>query len=87
MDQQTTDRTDNQPTPKQNDTRLEIVEIDRMVAEAEERGYLRGRNEAANSLLNSPKLLENTSLHESEKQSGDSFAARFLSQIPRGVWD
>lgn len=69
--------------------RLEMVDIDRLVAEAEQRGYLRGRNEQAQAMIDSPAMLENTSLRNEEPSegAGSSFASRFLSRLPKGVWD
>lgn len=88
MNENTNTEIRNEPEADNNE-RLEIVDVDRLVAEAEQRGYLRRCNEEAAARLNGPAMLENTSLRNREKPADepDSFAARFLSRIQRGVWD
>lgn len=89
MNENTDTEIRNEPETNNTEQRLEIVDVDRLVAEAEQRGYLRRCNEEAAARLNSPAMLENTSLrnHEKPADESDSFAARFLSRIQRGVWD
>lgn len=52
-------------------------EHERLIAEAEQRGYLRGRNEAITSRLDSPQLLE-----EPEEPEGVSI----LGNLRPSVW-
>lgn len=66
-------------------------EVDRLVAEAERRGYLRARNELAQAEINRTQLLGNPLLDsQSSRNAPDaesSFVSGFLTRIPRGAWD
>lgn len=65
-------------------------EVARLVAEAEQRGYLRGLNENAREMMGRPALLENPRVRttpEKEREACQTFASRFLTRLPRGVWD
>lgn len=65
-------------------------EVARLVAEAEQRGYLRGLNENAREMMGRPALLENPRVRtapEKDRDTCQTFASRFLSRLPRGVWD
>lgn len=58
-------------------------ELDRLVSEAEERGYLRGRNEAVETLMNRPGHRKPA---ETEDDDGDD-AVMILREMRRSVWD
>lgn len=58
-------------------------DIDRMVNEAEERGYLRGRNEAVEALMNRPARQKPT---EPDDDDGDD-PVMILREMRRSVWD
>lgn len=65
-------------------------EVARLVAEAEQRGYLRGLNENAREMMRRPALLENPRVRtapEKDRDTCQTFASRFLTRLPRGVWD
>lgn len=65
-------------------------EVARLVAEAEQRGYLRGLNENAREMMGRPALLENPRVRtapEKDREACRTFASRFLTRLPRGVWD
>lgn len=65
-------------------------EVARLVAEAEQRGYLRGLNENAREMMGRPALLENPRVRtapEKDRDACQTFASRFLTRLPRGVWD
>lgn len=70
---------------------LTADDIGRMLAEAEQRGYLRGRNERAEAMINRPLLFENPRRSESEPEaartSGEGLTEGFLSGLRAGVWD
>ncbi len=58
-------------------------ELDCLVSEAEERGYLRGRNEAVETLMNRPGHRKPA---ESEDDDGED-AVMILREMRRSVWD
>lgn len=58
-------------------------DIDRMVNEAEERGYLRGRNEAVEALMNRPARQKPT---DPDDDDGDD-PVMILREMRRSVWD
>lgn len=65
-------------------------EVARLVAEAEQRGYLRGLNENAREMMGRPALLENPRVRtapDKDRDACQTFASRFLTRLPRGVWD
>lgn len=62
-------------------------EISQMVADAEQRGYLRARNEMAESFMSRPALFENPLRRHDTPETARSLAENFLSELPRGVWD
>ncbi|MDE6101286.1 MAG: hypothetical protein K2G01_09600 [Paramuribaculum sp.] len=62
-------------------------EIARLMAEAEQRGYLRARNEIAEQLMSRPELFENPLRGREGREKPQSLAEGFLSELPRGVWD
>lgn len=67
----------------------DAAKIEAMIAEAEQRGYLRARNEMAAKAMEQPSLLCNPLRPLPANDGGDSrdLAAGFLSRLPRGVWD
>lgn len=65
-------------------------EVARLVAEAEQRGYLRGLNENAREMMGRPALLENPRVRtapDKDRDACQTFASRFLTRLSRGVWD
>lgn len=62
-------------------------DIDRLIAEAEQRGYLRGRNEAIEETMASPALWENTRLTRAREMEEPDPASLFLSRLRPDVWD
>ncbi len=68
-------------------------EIITMIAEAEHRGYLRGRNEAIAERMRSPALLQNPARMAADSPSSgantddDPYSSLFLSRLRPGVWD
>ncbi len=63
------------------------IDIDRLVAEAEQRGYLRGRNEAISEAMTTRPLWENSRLSEARALEQPDPASLFLSRIRPDVWD
>ncbi len=68
---------------------IDETEVARLVAEAEERGYLRGRNEAIAERMEQPALWENTAGQPStaDDDRDADYASLFLSELRPGVWD
>lgn len=69
---------------------ISVEEVARLVAEAEQRGYLRGLNENAREMMRRPALLENPRVRtapEKDRDTCQTFASCFLTRLPRGVWD
>jgi len=62
---------------------------DTMLQEAEQRGYLRGLNEAAEQRLNAPALYEQLPPSQSPPSSDDNLspAAEFFPEARRSIWD
>ncbi len=69
--------------PQQEDS------LEQLIAEAEQRGYIRGRNERIAETMNLPAVLENPlRQHLSDSTPPDSgLVAEFLSDIRPSVWD
>ena len=65
----------------------EVSDIEALLAEAEQRGYLRGRNEAIEASMRTPALLENSRLTRARALEAPDPASLFLSRIRPGVWD
>ena len=65
----------------------EAPDIEALLAEAEQRGYLRGRNEAIEASMHTPALLENSRLTRARALEAPDPASLFLSLIRPGVWD
>ena len=65
----------------------EAPDIEALLAEAEQRGYLRGRNEAIEASMHTPALLENGRLTRARALEAPDPASLFLSRIRPGVWD
>lgn len=70
-------------------TGVDASEVQRLVAEADRRGYLRALNEMARAELDKPRLFENPSLTgmRAETRESSTPASRFLTSLPRRVWD
>lgn len=81
---QATERCENTEIPEETVTK---EEANRMVAEAEARGYLRGKNENAALSMHSPRLWENPCRTAMEQECEPDPANGFLSKIRPGVWD
>ena len=76
--------TESQPDPTNMVAR---DEVNRLVAEAEARGYLRGRNETAAESMHTPQLWENPRRTVMEQECEPDPASGFLSKLRPGVWD
>lgn len=59
-------------------------EIERMVAEAEQRGYLRGRNEQIEQLMEAPTGYETETLGEGGHLKGEPM---ILGNLKPSIWD
>jgi hypothetical protein len=73
---------DQQPTVTQE-------QLERLVAEAEERGYLRGRNESIAELMKRPGMFERAdadSMSDSADSAGSS-EVMILNNLRPSVWD
>ncbi len=73
--------------PAETGGEKENPDIAALVAEAEQRGYLRGLNECAAGMMERPALLENMRRRTPEPERSESFASQFLQSVPRNVWD
>lgn len=65
----------------------EAKPVDKLVEEAEQRGYLRGRNEALAGIYASPAVWEEPDSNISEPMLRPSPADSFLTGRRKGVWD
>lgn len=74
------------PEPTPAEANELSAEVQALIAEAEQRGYLRGRNDAAQQWLNS-NLYDNPLRQPAPQEAADPLADAFLSAIPPGVWD
>lgn len=76
-------------TPESNESAQTPAppDIEALLAEAEQRGYLRGRNEAIEASMRTPALLENSRLTRARALEEPDPASLFLSRIRPGVWD
>lgn len=77
-----------EPTPEP----APAIDVDALVAEAEERGYRRGINEAIERQMNGPALFDDLARRRNAGQQptadeADSLASGFLTGIRPGVWD
>lgn len=63
------------------------VDVEKLIAEAEARGYRRGLDERASAAMRSPRLWENSRRYEQERDDGDDAASDFLANVRPGVWD
>ncbi len=67
--------------------------LERLLAEAERRGYLRARNEIAEAAMGSPRLWENPSRRVEEQAKADAalkdagLKSDFLRRVRPSVWD
>lgn len=84
LEKQMTEQSENAETPAETVTK---EEANRMVVEAEARGYLRGKNENAAMSLHTPRLWENPCRTAMEQECEPDPANGFLSKIRPGVWD
>lgn len=75
-----------EPAGKENAPEPVTSDIDNLLAEAEQRGYLRGRNEAAAEMMNRPAMWQPV---DPSGTAGRITAATdaFLSGLKPGVWD
>lgn len=75
------------PESQESPETPEATDIEALLAEAEQRGYLRGRNEAIEASMHTPALLENSRLTRARALEAPDPASLFLSRIRPGVWD
>lgn len=73
--------------PVETETDIMTPEVRRLIAEAEQRGYLRGLNERAEEMMRRPALLENTRLNRKDEDAGAEMTSTFLRGLRPGVWD
>jgi|GEM_PF-1577926 hypothetical protein len=76
--------------PTENETGASGVpqeEVDRLVAEAEARGYARGRNEVLAAGMHTSQLWENSCRTAMEEAQKPDPAMNFLSKIRPSIWD
>lgn len=76
-----------QPDQSEEASASSPPDLDRLVAEAEHRGYLRGRNEAISEAMTSRPLWENSRLTEARALERPDPASLFLSRLRPDVWD
>lgn len=57
-------------------------DVDKLIAEAEQRGYMRGRNEAARNFINQPAMFEEVRAESKPVQSSPLLSSRRVS-----IWD
>lgn len=72
------------------DSDPEQPDIEKLIAEAEQRGYLRALNERAHAEMSKPVLLENLNRRGGAGQAAETpagLASGFLSTLTPGVWD
>lgn len=67
-------------------------DLNQLIAEAEQRGYLRGLNEKLSGQLHQPALYADLAREKTDRPAEDtadcdSLTSRFLSNIRPGVWD
>lgn len=74
-----------QPASQPQPTAPDDTELQRLLAEAEQRGYMRGRNEAIEHLMQAPALFESATTPAADSTSNP--ADGFLSGLRPGVWD
>lgn len=86
VEEQSQTPSDQQPDSPQDDTRPDADEIERMIAEAEQRGYLRGRNEQIEELLMRP---DSDSMPDEfcALDVNDDSCPGFLANIRPDFWD
>lgn len=76
---------------KQDDELMD--QLDTLLKEAEQVGYLRARNEIAEAMMNRPRLWENSSRRQAEQgekrdqRCEDSLSSGFLRKVRPSVWD
>lgn len=73
------------PVGQNGNTEAGIPDVDRLVAEAEERGYLRGRNERIEELMKRPGVFEPSA---EERSGGDRQKPEvmILNNMRHSVW-
>ncbi|MCM1292513.1 MAG: hypothetical protein NC111_01010 [Bacteroides sp.] len=71
-----------------------LAKLERMLEEAEMRGYKRGINETLSRALDSPQLYEDLARRRAQRTArpenttvDDSLSSRFLSTPPKSIWD
>lgn len=67
--------------------RFESEEFRAMLAEAEQRGYLRGRNESIEQLMRQPGMMEPLAVAEEGATIPDDNPPQVLSRIRPSIWD
>jgi DNA-directed RNA polymerase specialized sigma54-like protein len=70
---------------EQQPTTPSAAEIEAMIAEAEQRGYLRGRNENIEQLMQRPGMLERASVEQIAAANADS--PMILTREHISIWD
>lgn len=79
------ERNDEEEKPEVEETMsLSRTEFDRMLTEAEERGYLRGKNEKIVTVMHKPNLLTQQPFVENEDNLGQLM---ILRELRRTCWN
>lgn len=71
----------------EGDSRFESEEVRAMLAEAEQRGYMRGRNESIEQLMRQPGMMEPLAVAEEGATIPDDNPPQVLSRIRPSIWD
>lgn len=84
---------ENEEPAAENPLQPSPEDVGRLVAEAEQRGYMRGVNEQLSKLMEQPTLYEDLARRKNKSRSlpdesdEDPLTSRFLSDIQPGIWD
>lgn len=86
----TIDQNTTTETPAAETLTVTETDIDALIASAEERGYLRGKNEILQQWLQQPAMLQNLATTKSESRHDEAPsdpADSFLCDLRPGIWD
>jgi len=74
------------PVSEEGEEMMKESEIDKLVAQAEERGYLRGRNESIDELMRRPGMMEREPWSRACEQAAES-EPMILNNLKVSIWD
>lgn len=63
------------------------ADLEAALAEAEQRGYLRGRNERIEELMQRPGIMERDTTQVINEADGNGAEPAFLSRLNVSIWD